>query len=517
MSPHLPQLKALVDAAAGAVEAGDDATAEPLLFQIVALNPRDAEAWNTLAVIAVRGGRSGDAIDLAKRALELDRRNSDYLNTLGIAYSEAQQPDQALACFKRAVKERPGSADGHYNLGKAYVKLGRTAEAEQAYLRARRLDPAKVQAAANLALLRIRQGRHEEALALLAEARARLRDDESIAINTASALLARSGPEAAIGELASFLESHPLAAAVHAELGRLLLALGRFAEGWREYAWRHGQAPSGFPDCGGKRVLLLPDQGLGDHLFFLRFVRALRDCAAHVAFACPDKLFDLLKGNPPVDELRRPGQGTDGFDLSLPIGDLPRLLEAQDMPPPVAISVPAERIGHSRERLARLGPPPYLAVTWRAGARKENRSEFAARGEDPLQKGIDLRDLASAVRGWRGSVLILQRLPLEGEVAAFGKALGRACLDLSAVNDDLADMAALLCVVDEYVGVSNTNMHISAGVGKHARVVIPFPPEFRWMNAGSESPWFPGFNLYRESPARDWQSAMKALADDVTR
>ena len=504
-----------MQAAARAANEGDDARTEPLLQRIVALNARDAEAWHMLAVIAVRGGRSGDAVDHAKRAQELDRRNADYLNTLGVAYSESQQPDQALACFKRALKERPDSVDAHYNLAKVYVKLGRAAEAEQAYLRARRLAPAKGEVAANLATLYIRQGRHEEALALMTDARARLPDSETLAINAATALLARSGPDAAIRELASFLESHPLAAAVHAELGRLLLAQERFAEGWREYAWRHGGPPADVPDCGGKRILLLADQGLGDHLFFLRFARALRECAAHVAFACPEKLLELLEANLPVDELRRAGDRPARFDYSWPIGDLPRLLDAQDTPPPVAISVAAERLAHWRERLSRLGPPPYLGVTWRAGARKENRSEFAARGEDPLQKEIDIGALASALRGWRGSVLILQRLPLEGDVAAFGKALGRGSIDVSAVNDDLADMAALLCVLDEYVGVSNTNMHICAGIGKPARVLIPFPPEFRWMNSGNETRWFPGFALYRQSSGGDWQPAMRSLRSDM--
>jgi Tfp pilus assembly protein PilF len=515
-SPYAAELAALVQAAARAVDAGDDAGAEPLLQRIVALDARDAEAWHMLAVIAVRSGRSGDAVDLAKRALELERRNADYLNTLGVAHMEAQQPDHALACFKRALKERPDFADGHYNLGKVFGKLGRAAEAEQAYLRARRLAPAKGEVAANLATLYVRQGRLEDALALMAEARTRLPDNEALVINAATALLASSGPEAAIRELAIFLETHSSAAAVHAELGRLLLAEGRFADGWRHYLWRHGQVPSSPSDCGGKRVLLLPDQGLGDHLFFLRFVPALRERAAHVAFACPPKLFELLDTGSRHIELRRAGGGADGFDFSLPIGDLPRLLDARDTPPPIAISIPSERVAQWRERLARLGPPPYLGVTWRGGARKDNRPEFAARGEDPLQKEVDIPALASALRGWRGSVLALQRLPAEGEVAAFGRALGRACHDLSAVNDNLADMAALLGMVDEYIGVSNTNMHIRAGVGKAARVLIPFPPEFRWMNAGAETPWFPGFRLYRQSPGGDWQRSLNALVGDIT-
>jgi hypothetical protein len=50
--PLSPRLAALMEAAAGAVDAGDDASAEPLLLHIVALNPRDAEAWHMLSIVA---------------------------------------------------------------------------------------------------------------------------------------------------------------------------------------------------------------------------------------------------------------------------------------------------------------------------------------------------------------------------------------------------------------------------------------------------------------------------------
>lgn len=514
-SPYAAELAALVQAAARAVDAGDDAEAEPALQRIVALNAHDAEAWHMLAAIAVRSGRTAEAVDLAKRALELDRRNAVYLNTLGVAHAEGRNFESALACFKRALKERPSYADAHYNLGKVYRKLGRSAEAEACYVRARKLDPGKAEAAANLATLRIQQGRYEEADGLLAEARARLPHDEALAIHAAICALARSGARAALREFGAFLESHPLAPSVHAELGRLLLAEGRFAEGWREYAWRHGRAPLELPDYAGKRVLLLPDQGLGDQLFFLRFAAALRSRAAHVAFACPEKLFALLEALCPVSELRRASDDRSGFDLSLPVGELPRLLAAHDTPAPLAVLPMPDRVRHWRARLAALGPPPYLGVTWRAGTRTGEASEFAARGEDPLYKEIDMAALATAVRAWRGTVLVLQRLPQPAEVATLASTLGRTAHDLSAANDDLLDMAALLYLLDEYVGVSNTNMHLRAGVGRTARVLIPFPPEFRWMSAGEESPWFRGFRIYREPPDRDWQPVMNALREEM--
>ena len=54
-------------------------------------------------------------------------------------------------------------------------------------------------------------------------------------------------------------------------------------------------------------------------------------------------------------------------------------------------------------------------------------------------------------------------------------------------------MLALLALIDEYVGCLEYQ-HAPAGRGgKTARVLVPAPPEWRWMAEGKESPWFPGF------------------------
>jgi len=76
-------------------------------------------------------------------------------------------------------------------------------------------------------------------------------------------------------------------------------------------------------------------------------------------------------------------------------------------------------------------------------------------------------------------------------------------------------MSGLLCALDDYVGVSNTNMHLMAAVGGTARVLLPFPPDWRWMLEGDESPWFPGFRIYRQTPDKDWSRAMERLRRDL--
>jgi hypothetical protein len=160
--------------------------------------------------------------------------------------------------------------------------------------------------------------------------------------------------------------------------------------------------------------------------------------------------------------------------------------------------------------LAELGPPPYLGLTWRAGtapADQRGRSWL-------LHKEIPVDALAGAVKGFPGTIIALQRLPRSGEIAQLSERVSRQVHDLTGLNEDLETMLALLAAIDEYVGVSNTNMHLRAGAGRTARVLVPRPAEWRWMVAG-ESPWFPGFRVYRQQRDGDWSAALGRLDRDV--
>jgi hypothetical protein len=84
--------------------------------------------------------------------------------------------------------------------------------------------------------------------------------------------------------------------------------------------------------------------------------------------------------------------------------------------------------------------------------------------------------------------------------------------DAAEYNDDLARLAGLAAALDLYAGVSSTNVHIGAGVGLPAHIVVPFPPDWRYAGTGGESPWFPGYALHREDPRDGWGAALEGLA-----
>ena len=114
-----------------------------------------------------------------------------------------------------------------------------------------------------------------------------------------------------------------------------------------------------------------------------------------------------------------------------------------------------------------------------------------------------------------GTLIALQRNPQSGEIERLAASAHRPVHDLSPLNEDLEAMLALLALIDDYVGVSNTNMHLRAGLGRSARVLVPFPSEWRWTFNKERSPWFPEFPLYREDRKSGWAAALRRLSADL--
>jgi hypothetical protein len=319
-------------------------------------------------------------------------------------------------------------------------------------------------------------------------------------------------------------------------LGTSHLASGHFQEGWKGYYNRAGRTkfskqypgitvaeylPSSLT---GSRILLLNEQGLGDQLFLLRWVNAIKSRGASVFYRPDAKLESIIRRTNLVDRLIPAADPLPQENLNVMLGDLPYLVSygADGMPVPcspvdlVPPSLKLQSLPENRaaikNRLQQLGPPPYIGVTWRGGTPPEEQTAVMSW---MLYKEIPLAALANAMRDVTGTLIALQRKPGAGEIDRLSELMQRPLHDFSSANEQLEDMLALLALLDDYVGVSNTNMHLRVAVGKTARVLVPCPPEWRWMASGNESPWFPGFPIYRQGINGEWTDALSKLSNDL--
>lgn len=484
--------------------------------RLLALEPNHADAHAGLGSALVALGRAGEAGEHFRRAVELDPRSPAALKNM--ANFLAGQGDRAAAIemLERATRLDPSDAEGWYELGAVLREDYRIEDAAAHLQRAVALDPRHVGARFTLGLALKELGRAAEAEEQLRAALA-IDPDDKDAHNSLGNFLKEAGRiDEAVAEYRAALKLSPDDRVVRGNLALTELALGDFAGGWENYLARTSvtEKEAGLArdpltgDLKGRRFFLLRDQGLGDEIFFLRYVRELKARGAWIAYRTDPKIAGMVARLPFLDTVVGPEEEPDGYDALLSPGDLPYLLgmtSAEDLPPSIELSPLPELVEEMRANLVEAGPPPYIGVTWRAGIQLRNK----------LSKITSLQAVASALKGCPGTVVVLQRAPMEGELEAFATETGKKIHDMTALNDDLERMLALLGLLDDYVCVSNTNVHLRAGVGGTNRVLVPFPPDYRWMWSGDESPWFPGSPTYREIPGLGWEDAFRRLAANL--
>jgi Flp pilus assembly protein TadD len=498
--------------------------AEPVAERAVALAPASAEALHNLGIVRDALGHPG-AIAVLERAVALSRDVPEVLNDLGVALDRAGELERAEASFRKALAVRPRDRALRENLSGVLYATGRVGEAE-AIARALVADePGSAEAHLRLALCLRSNGETAAALDLARRCVA-LAPTGPYWNLVGQILRERDDPEGAIAAIREALRLQPDLPDAWLNLAHVLLASGRFREGWAAYAQRPKK--TGLPegagselladDAGtlaGRRVLLVGEQGPGDELFFLRFAPVLRVRGATLAYTGDPRLARLLTQTGEFAILASRAEAAPAADCAVRVGELPLVLrdhEALERPPTLRLAAGAERRDRVRAALAAAGPPPYVAATWQAGPAATRREAFANR---TLFKRVDPQALGAALRAVPGTVVIVQRGADADDVAAFDRGLGRSAPDLTVRDDDLEALLALMELLDDYVGVSNTNMHLRAAAGRVGRVLMPLPPDWRWGATGDESPWFPGFRVYREAPEARWDRALARLGTDL--
>ncbi len=534
------------------IQQGKSVEAESVLRALSRRHPGEPDIQLNLGNVLLELGRSAEAEAVLRAALKLAPEDAQILQSLGSALHRQFRFEEACASYRACMRLEPQSPAPRLNLVSALIDDGRNAEAEAECLELIAIAAALPEGHRFLGAARGFRGNTAGALCAFSRA-AELAPDSASDIRNFGGALAECGQlQASLRQLARAEQLAPGDRALRQLRSAIDLAQGRLVDGWHHYRGRQAfididaarpelQLQQTLPeDLRGCHITLWPEQGIGDELFFLRHADQLRNLGARVSVRASAKIAALVARSGIADEVvihdeARPA--TEG--LQMLCGDLPGALSAADacpcpgLPtaqadalrdyaawirvywpqpaPPLRIPPLDDALARARAILQEAGPAPHIGITWRGGiaAREQRGSHWV------LEKSVPLAELGTALRGAPGTLLSLQRHPLPEETAALSTAAGRKVVGLSALNEDLETLLALLALIDDYVGVSNTNMHLRAGCGRPARVLVPNPAEWRWMHGGSESPWFPGFRIYRQTLDGRWGPALAQLGDDL--
>lgn len=537
------------------------------------LNPREASAYINLGVCLNELEQYAQAISNYEKALKIEPKNAVLHNNIATALCETEDYQRSIKHYQRAIQLNPNFAGAYSSLGNTLRRDEKFQAALEACEKALELDSNYINAYINKAEVLINLEQYTEAEQVLQQCYnfPQLQLDEKADVLSSLGNVAMANKEVdkaiehynqalqhkpkhkkslyrlsfiyrtkddftkAIAYCNILVELYPNDIELHKFRAFLLLQVADFTEGWMEYGHRPRASKyfnkyrmdpfkvvilSRLDKIQGKHFFIYREQGLGDEIFFLRFAPRMKELGAKITYAAGSKVKPLLERNPYLDKVISAEEPPPKHDFYLMAGDLPLAFEMktnEEPPQPLPLGEPlAEKMAIIKNRLAKLNDKPLLGLTWRAGTRKEDHLEKDL-PKNLLFKLVDLEQFAQQLQGLDVHFISLQRAPEHQEVSQLESLLGQSLHDFSDLNDDLEGMLALLACLDDYVGVSNTNMHLIAGLNKSARVLVPRPYEWRWPGSSDSSLWFPNFTVYRQGDDDDWLTCLTQLRADLLR
>jgi len=424
-------------------------------------------------------------------------------------------PDPIEAA-RRAVAFNPKDPQARANLANALYSAGRFAEAADAFAEASKLAPQDPMLRGNLGISLAKSGRAAEAAPILHEVAQHPQASHvpEVFYNLGNCLRLLFRLEEAVAAYTRAIDLRPDYADGHWNRGLVLLLDGKFPDGWDEFEWRHwlpGRKP--LPLIGpawtgdvsrlpGKILLLAAEQGFGDTMQFVRYVPQLADAGATVILVCQKELQTLLRGTKGLSKILAPGDAIPRFDMHAALMSLPRLMKTDlsNIPAATPYIFPDESKRTAwRDRLAALGPTRKVGIAWAGRPTHQNDAN----------RSMKLADFAplAAVPGitW----LSLQKGPAAEQIKSSGRAL--PLHDWTPELNDFADTAALVAELDLILTVDTAMSHLAGGLGKPVWTLLPTVPDWRWLLARDDSPWYPTMRLFRQPTPGDWKSVMEMV------
>lgn len=451
----------------------------------IAAKPDYVKALDGLGNVLADLKRYDEAVAAFKKILALDPNDVPALVNLANTLYESRVFDEAIGCFERVFAIDPDNVAAHNGLGSVLVELNRVDEAIARFNRALALNPHYEGAVYNLGVAMERQLRYAEALE---------KYEQAVALKP------------------DFAEARWNRGLVH-------LLHGRFRAGWPDYEYRRqlrGAAAlpempypawDGTADIGGRKLLILAEQGFGDAIQAARYIPLLEQQGVECWMQCLKPLSSIVLRSFPQVHVVEVGVVPPGLDFYIPVMSLPRAMQTnaeEDIPVRVPYLTPdPERVDYWHQQL----PASFrkrVGLVWRGNPKHGNDHNRSSRLNDYLPAITSNTDVLFVT--------------LQKDLTAEEQALLQDRANVKTLDAELTDFdesAAVMCNLDVVISIDSAPAHLAGALGVPVWILLPFHGEWRWMRDRDDTPWYPTAKLFRQAAFGDWPGVIRTIDNQL--
>ena len=498
---------------------GDASAAERAYRTAIERNPEFGLAHVNLSRLLEPTGRIGEAEICLRRAIHIKLAEAKQrLQPSGVAARLGNHP-AVEPVLEEAIANLPENIELQMGLAALLVEQERLDDGGEIYRKVIDRRPDFAAAHISLAFVLERQGKLDHAR-VTAERAVALRPDYAEAHNNlGSVYRSLHRLDDACCEFRRAIELKPDFALAEFNLGTTLLLEGRYAEGWVGYGQHARVAGTSAPGprsttwdgqpIPGRRLMLYSDQGLGDALQFVRFLRLCRErSGARIILNCQAPLVRLFAECRVADEICTKEGPLPAFDFHSPLASLPGLfglaLEKVGREVPYLRSTALRSTTGVPDRIAALlGEPDgrrRVGLVWQGNPR-QTRDVVRSCQLDTLLPLLDIPGIR---------FFSLQCEP-RGRAQLAASSCADRLPDVGALLSDFADTAAVLDQLDLLITVDTGIAHLAGALGRPVWTMLCHTPDWRWHLERSDSPWYPSMRLFRQPTWGDWDSVVQQI------
>jgi len=466
------------------------------------------------------------AIELSDKALAISPNNCSFLERNSYLKWRAHDLESALKAAFKVIKLEPNNFNVHRNMGNIFKDLGRLDEALSATLRSVEIEPKDSETYKNLALIYREIGNLDQALAANVKSLEINPNNSEVLMNQGIIYRDLGSLDNALTYIFRSIEYNKNYAEAYWNASQILLLSGDYEKGWQMYEYRFQckQAiPHAVPLCkkynGNDKMphtlLIISEQGLGDTLLFMRYIKLLRDKGISISFCAELKLHSLVKIS---DIDASPLTNYEAKKIKkgqwMPLLSVPKYLEVSPRNPIIIEPYikTSEKLIEKWRCVFSDKKRPIIGINW-----KGNRKDLKRKGRD-----IPIEHFKNITRSVEGSFLSFQRCTQASELKQLSihqnKSKVQDEIHRLADSDDPEDFleyAAIIKNCDLVITNCSTLVHLAGGMGVQTWIVMEKIPNWQWGLYSDKSCWYPSARLFRQKNIGEWQDLIFSVVEEL--
>jgi len=419
-----------------------------ILSECLEKNPDNPETLNDLALCESNRGLYEKAILLLEKAIQINPEMSELYSNLGLQYRHKEQHEKAIECFNKALQIKP--------IPTTYAMMG------GCYGELKQLEKAKKY-------------------------------------------------------IKKAIEMKPDFAAAHVDLASILKLQGKWPDGFEEYEWRydvhdqlqvwkkiydpnkrwHGE------EINGKRIIIHTEQGHGDAIHFVRYLKPLKDRGAYVILHCNEILQGIFSSfadeiftqEPDKMSSWQEGNRIPKHEYHCPMLSLPHIFKS-------IYTYPSYIKVDRKFDLSNYKDFYKIGIVWAGNPQHPNDRQRSCKLELFRQiSEMPNVKLFSLMKDTRTRAYVHENKPIDLTDGAEDMKV----VDLRDQIHDFEDTAAIINSLDLVIGVDTAVMHLVGAMGKPSILLLPWNPDWRWELEGSFTIWYGNMHIIRQKTKGDWE------------